>query len=136
MGLLPPVASFAHRDFRGHMLQHLLPGMYAPRALVLGAPVTPLLRALPAPRARRLATVLRSGPVRLPGHPVPALPLPTGTLPVLYFSEVRYYGGDIAELLLAAALVATWRPAHRTLGTRRPGRSGGRVRLGGRRVAR
>jgi putative membrane protein len=25
-----------------------------------------------------------------------------------------YYGGDIAELLLAAALVATWRPARRT----------------------
>ncbi|MEU5099332.1 hypothetical protein [Streptomyces sp. NPDC020996] len=24
-----------------------------------------------------------------------------------------YYGGDIAELLLAAALVATWRPEHR-----------------------
>lgn len=218
VALLPPVASFAHRDFRGHMLQHLLLGMYAPLALVLGAPVTLLLRALPAPRARRLAAVLRSGSVRLLGHPVPALLLSTGTLPVLYFTplygtvtahpaghwllhahflvsgclfahaiagpdpapgrlgvrarlvclgwaiavhavaaqlmyggfgvgvrapaaqvrggaEVMYYGGDVAELLLAAALVTTWRPAHRTLGTRRPGRSGGRVRLGGRRVA-
>jgi putative membrane protein len=26
-----------------------------------------------------------------------------------------YYGGDIAELLLAAALVATWRPGRRTV---------------------
>lgn len=25
-------------------------------------------------------------------------------------AEIMYYGGDIAELLLAAALVATWRP--------------------------
>jgi putative membrane protein len=29
-------------------------------------------------------------------------------------AEIMYYGGDIAELLLAAALVATWRPARRT----------------------
>ena len=28
-------------------------------------------------------------------------------------AEIMYYGGDIAELLLAAALVATWRPDHR-----------------------
>lgn len=28
-------------------------------------------------------------------------------------AEIMYYGGDIAELLLAAALVATWRPEHR-----------------------
>jgi putative membrane protein len=25
-------------------------------------------------------------------------------------AEIMYYGSDIAELLLAAALVATWRP--------------------------
>lgn len=29
-------------------------------------------------------------------------------------AEIMYYGGDIAELLLAAALVATWRPNHRS----------------------
>jgi putative membrane protein len=28
-------------------------------------------------------------------------------------AEIMYYGGDIAELLLAAALVATWRPEQR-----------------------
>lgn len=28
-------------------------------------------------------------------------------------AEIMYYGGDIAELLLAAALVATWRPEPR-----------------------
>ncbi|MEU6038397.1 cytochrome c oxidase assembly protein [Actinomadura sp. NPDC047616] len=193
VALLPPVAPFAHRDFRGHMLQHLLIGMYAPLALVLGAPITLLLRALPVRHARRLTGVLRSRPMRSVAHPVTALALSTGSLAVLYFTplyeattadpvlhwslhahfllsgclfawviagpdpapsrpgvrarlvvlgvaiaahaviaqlmyggflvdvhapiaevrggaEIMYYGGDIAELLLAAALVATWRP--------------------------
>ena len=198
--LLPPIAPFAHEDFRGHMLQHLLIGMYAPLALVLGAPVTVLLRALPARRARRLTGVLHSRPMQWLAHPVTALALSTGGLAVLYFTplydittqrmphwllhahfllsgclfawiiagpdpapmrpgvrarlivlgaaitthaviaqlmyggflidvhapiaqvrggaEVMYYGGDIAELLLAAALVATWRPAGRPARTR------------------
>ncbi len=203
VALLPPVAPFAHGDFRGHMVQHLLIGMYAPLALALGAPVTLLLRTLPAARARRLTALLHSGPVRVIGHPVTALVLSTGTLPVLYFTplfnatmgqpvlhwavhahflisgclfawavagpdpaparpgvparlvvlgvavaahatvsqlmyggflidvhapvaqvrggaEIMYYGGDIAELLLAAALVATWRPVRRRRGATRP----------------
>jgi putative membrane protein len=188
----PPIARFAHEDFRGHMLQHLLIGMYAPVALVLGAPITVLLRALPAHRARQLTALLRGRPLRSATHPVTALGLSTGGLALLYFTplydatagrpalhgllhihfllsgclfawaiadpvpirpgvparllvlgvaiaahaviaqlmyggflidvhapivqvrggaEIMYYGGDIAELLLAAALVATWRPA-------------------------
>ncbi|MEW1613437.1 MULTISPECIES: cytochrome c oxidase assembly protein [unclassified Streptomyces] len=196
VALLPPVAPFAHEDFRGHMVQHMLIGMYAPLALVLGAPVTLLLRTLPAGRARRLTGLLHSRPLRAVARPVPALLLSTGTLPVLYFTplfdatmdrpflhwlmhahfllsgclfawviagpdpaparpgvparlvvlgvavaahatvsqllyggflvdvhapipqvrggaEIMYYGGDIAELLLAAALVTTWRPVRR-----------------------
>ncbi|GAA4191237.1 cytochrome c oxidase assembly protein [Microbispora amethystogenes] len=199
----PPVASFAHADFRGHMVQHLIVGMYAPLALVLGAPVTLMLRALPAGGGRRLTAVLHSRPARVVAHPVVALLLSTGSLVVLYFTplynaattsaaghwllhahfllsgclfayviagpdpapgrpgvrarlvylgcavavhavvaqlmyggfwvdvhapiaevqggaEIMYYGGDIAELLLAAALVATWRPAPRTGAGRGP----------------
>jgi putative membrane protein len=192
--LLPPIAPWAHTDFRGHMAQHLLIGMYAPLALVLGAPVTLILRAVPAHRGRQITTVFHSRPARLLAHPAIALLLSTGSLAVLYFSplytmlttsqpvghwllhahflfagclfayvivgpdpaparpavrtrlvylgcgialhavisqlmygafwidihapiaqvqggaEIMYYGGDIAELLLAAALVATWRP--------------------------
>ncbi|MDX3355364.1 cytochrome c oxidase assembly protein [Streptomyces sp. ME01-24h] len=195
-GLLPPLASFAHGDFRGHMTQHMLVGMYAPLLLVLGAPVTLVLRSLPARQGRRLIAFLHSRPARVLVHPAVALMLSTGTLAVLYFTplyetvaasrtghwllhahfllsgclfahsiagpdpaparpgvrarlvclgaavtghavmaqlmyggywlyvhapaaqvrgaaEIMYYGGDIAELLLAAALVTTWRPARR-----------------------
>ncbi|SNR23160.1 cytochrome c oxidase assembly protein [Actinomadura mexicana] len=196
LALSAPVDAFAGRDFRGHMLQHLIIGMYAPVALVLGAPITVLLRAAPAARARRMTGVLRSLPLRIVAHPVTALVLSAGTLPLVYFTplynaamehpglhmalhvhfllsgclfawviagpdpapsrpgvlarlvvlgaavavhatvsqliyggflidvhapiaqvrggaELMYYGGDVAELLLAFALVATWRPTRR-----------------------
>ncbi|GGW42377.1 membrane protein [Streptomyces lucensis JCM 4490] len=205
--LLPPLAPAAHTDFRGHMAQHMLVGMYAPLGLVLAAPVTLLLRTLPAPRARRVTAVLHSRPVRVLTRPAVALALSTGTLALLYFTplydtamshaaghwlmtahflasgclfshviagpdpaparpgvrtrlvylgvavaahallaqavyggffvhvhapvdqvrqgaEIMYYGGDIAELLLAAALVSTWRPDHRPRAARLPGRLG------------
>ncbi|WP_063813455.1 cytochrome c oxidase assembly protein [Herbidospora daliensis] len=190
VALLPAVASAAHHDLRGHMLQHLLIGMYAPIALVLGAPVTVLLRALPAAAARRVTGALRTPFVRVAAHPVTALVLSTGGMAALYLTplysligahpvvhvhfllsgllfawavagpdpaparpgvrarlvvlgvaiaahavvsqlmyggylvhldapiaqlrgagEIMYYGGDLAELLLALALVTTWRPA-------------------------
>jgi putative membrane protein len=196
VALLPPAAPFAHEDFRGHMVQHLLIGMYAPLALVLAAPVTLLLRTLPTSRGRRLTAVLHGPPARVIAHPAAALALSTGSLVVLYFTplynaitadpaahwllhahfllsgclfahaiagpdpaparpgvrarlvclgvaiathavisqlmyggfwvdihapvdqvqggaEIMYYGGDLAELLLAAASVATWRPEPR-----------------------
>ncbi|MEU6162203.1 cytochrome c oxidase assembly protein [Streptomyces sp. NPDC047130] len=197
LALLPPLGPAGHTDFRAHMAQHMLIGMYAPLALVLGAPVTLLLRTLPAHRARRVTALLHSGPVRAVSHPTVALLLSTGTLALLYFTplygaatahpaghwllhlhflasgclfahavagpdpapsrpgvpvrlvhlgvaiaahalvsqalyggfspyvhapaaelrqgaELMYYGGDLAELLLAGALVATWRPERRT----------------------
>ncbi|MGK5548730.1 cytochrome c oxidase assembly protein [Streptomyces sp. URMC 127] len=205
LALVPPVAPLAHDDFRGHMLQHMLIGMYAPLGLVLGAPLTLLLRALPTGRARRLTRFLHSRGLRLLANPATALMLSTGTLAALYFTplynmtagnpvlhwavhahfllsgclfayviagpdpaparpgvpvrlavlgvavaahaavaqlmyggflidvhapvpevrgaaEIMYYGGDVAELLLAGALVATWRPVRR----HRPGTSGAR----------
>ncbi|WP_423247519.1 cytochrome c oxidase assembly protein [Streptomyces decoyicus] len=196
LALLPPLAPLAHTDFRGHMAQHMLIGMYAPLGLVLAAPVTLLLRTLPADRARQVTALLHSRPARLLAHPALALALSTGTLALLYFTPlfhttmrhpaghwllhahfllsgclfahviagpdpmptrpgvparlvylsmavvahavvaqamyggffvdihapisqvqggamIMYYGGDIAELMLAVALVATWRPVRR-----------------------
>lgn len=203
VAVLPPMASIAHEDFRGHMAQHMLIGMYAPLGLVLGAPVTLLLRTLPASQGRRLTAVLHSLPAQVLAHPAVALCLSAGSLAVLYFTplynatasssaghwvlhghfllsgslfayaiagpdpapsrpgvrarlvylgiaiavhaiisqlmyggflvhvhapvhqvqggaEIMYYGGDIAELLLAAALVATWRPGPRRAVRRAP----------------
>ncbi|WP_077799727.1 cytochrome c oxidase assembly protein [Streptomyces sp. JHA26] len=196
VALLPPLGPAAHTDFRGHMAQHMLIGMYAPLLLVLAAPVTLMLRTLPPVHARRVTRLLHSRPARLVTHPATALVLSTGTLGVLYFTplydaamshpaghwlmnahflasgclfvhavagpdpaparpgvpvrlvylglaiaahaliaqamyggffvhvhapvdqvrrgaEIMYYGGDIAELLVAAALVSTWRPERR-----------------------
>jgi len=98
VALLPPLAAFAHRDFRGHMLQHLLIGMYAPVALVMGAPITVLLRALPVKHARRLTGVLRSRALRPPTHPVTALTLTGGGMAVLYFTPL--YDATAADPVL------------------------------------
>jgi putative membrane protein len=75
-------------DFTGHALQHLLVAMVAPLGLVLGAPVTLLLRTLPVRTARRLAHLLRSRPARTVAHPVTALLLSTGGLVVLYLTPL------------------------------------------------
>ncbi|MDH2424898.1 cytochrome c oxidase assembly protein [Sphaerisporangium sp. TRM90804] len=205
--LLPPVASLAAHDFRGHMLQHLLAGMLAPLGLVLGAPITLALRSA-SPRGRRVAAaVLRGRAAHVLANPWLALALSAGGLVVLYLTPlyrvasadpmahhlvhahfllagclftwviagpdpaprrpsvprrlvvlgvavavhaslsqlmyagllvdvpvpgeqlrgaatIMYYGGDVAELLLAFALVATWRPARRARAlSRRPGES-------------
>ncbi|WP_424534922.1 cytochrome c oxidase assembly protein [Sphaerisporangium viridialbum] len=196
LGSLPPVASLAGHDFRGHMLQHLLIGMLAPLGLVLGAPVTLALRSASPRHRRAIAAVLRSRALHLAAGPWTALGLNVGGLAVLYLTplyrmtaghpvlhhlvhahfllagclfawvvagpdpaprrpsvprrlvvlgvavavhatlsqlmyagllvdvpvpaaqlrggaEIMYYGGDVAELLLAFAMVSTWRPARR-----------------------
>ncbi|MFC7550586.1 cytochrome c oxidase assembly protein [Plantactinospora sp. GCM10030261] len=190
VALTDPVASIGTAT--GHMLQHLLIGMLAPLALVLGAPMTLLLRSS-APAGRRvIGRLLHSRPARVVGHPVTALLLGTGGLYLLYVTPLyaattrdpalhtlvhlhflasgylfawvvagpdpaprrpgvparlvvlgvsvaahavlsqlmyagvtavpaqpadlraaatlMYYGGDLAEIALAVALLATWRP--------------------------
>lgn len=80
----PPMAAWAHHDLRGHAVQHLLIGMIAPLGLVLGAPVTLLLRTVSVRRARQVAGLLRTSPVRLISHPVTALLLNMGGMVLLY----------------------------------------------------
>jgi cytochrome c oxidase assembly factor CtaG len=79
--------------FSVHMGQHMILGMLAPILLVLGAPVTLALRALPpgrragppGPREWLLAAV-HSPAARLFTHPLVALALFVGSYYVLYFS--------------------------------------------------
>jgi len=82
----PPVTAWAHAGARGHMVQHLLLGMYAPVGLVLAAPVTLVLGASTPVNRHRLAVVLGSAPVRVLSHPVVAGGIDVGGLYVLYLT--------------------------------------------------
>ncbi|OLS97708.1 copper resistance protein CopD [Pseudonocardia sp. CNS-004] len=81
--------------FSVHMGQHMILGMLVPILLVLGAPVTLALRALPpggragppGPREWLLAAV-HSPAARLFTHPLVALALFVGSYYVLYFSAL------------------------------------------------
>ena len=55
-----PIAERAHVDFTIHMIGHLLLGMLGPLLMVLGAPMTFVLRALPVSWARQLTRLLKS----------------------------------------------------------------------------
>lgn len=70
--------------FRDHMLAHLLIGMFAPLALVLGAPVTLVLRCLPPAHRRYAARVLHARITRFVAHPATALVLTVVPLFALY----------------------------------------------------
>ncbi|GAA2850772.1 hypothetical protein Acy02nite_34120 [Actinoplanes cyaneus] len=79
--------------FREHMARHLVIGMLAPLGLVLGAPVTLLLRGLPRAAGRRLGQLVNGlGPI---AHPVVALVLNLGGLALLYFTP--FYGWTAAH---------------------------------------
>jgi len=88
VALVPSLMAWAHQDLRGHMVQHLLIGMFAPLFLVLGAPLTLALKALPVSMARNITTVLRSRPFYLLSHPVTAFLLNIGGMYVLYLTPL------------------------------------------------
>ena len=70
--MTPLVSDWAHEDLRGHMVQHLLLGMFAPLGLALGALGTLLLRNVPVTTGRAIAAFLSTLPVRMLIHPVTA----------------------------------------------------------------
>lgn len=75
-------------DPRGHMLQHLVVGMYAPLALVMAAPVTLALRTMPVTLRRPVARLLRSRPLHVLSHPVTALLLDIGGLSLVHLTPL------------------------------------------------
>jgi putative membrane protein len=77
-------ATLRRHDFTVHMIGHLLLGMAAPLLLVSAAPLTLALRALPVRRARQVARLLHTGPVRVVTHPLTAAVLNAGGLWLLY----------------------------------------------------
>ncbi|KJS78846.1 cytochrome c oxidase assembly protein [Stutzerimonas kunmingensis] len=84
----PPLSDWAHRDLSGHMVQHLLLGMFGPLALVLGAPGTLLLRNIPVTIARRIVAFLATRPIRFLIHPITAALLDIGGMYVLYLTPL------------------------------------------------
>ncbi|WP_053220166.1 cytochrome c oxidase assembly protein [Virgibacillus senegalensis] len=88
LAVFGPLAILAHHNFFYHMLGHILLGMLAPLLMVLGAPVTLLLRALPAESARRISRLLKSRPVQFLGNPAVASFLNIGGLWVLYVTPL------------------------------------------------
>jgi putative membrane protein len=123
-----PAVEATAADARGHMVQHLLLGMFAPLALALGAPMTLLLTALPAHSRRRVAAVLRSRPLHALSHVATAAVLNVGGLYLLYLTPL-YALTNRSEpvhhllhvhLLLAGYLFA-WAVAGPDPAPRRPG---------------
>lgn len=85
---MPAIMQAGHHDLRIHMVQHLLIAMFAPIFLVLGAPVTLLLKTLPAKVARAGTTILKSRLFYSLTHPFTAAIVNTGGMFLLYLTPL------------------------------------------------
>jgi cytochrome c oxidase assembly factor CtaG len=117
-----------HGDPRAHMTQHVLLGMLAPVGLVLGAPVTLLLRVAGPSLRRVIGRILASRPVHVLGHPVTAALLSTGGLYLVMLTPLYSAAEDRPWLhaalhlhYLAAGYLFAWAIAGPDPAPRRPG---------------
>ncbi|HEV7333719.1 MAG TPA: cytochrome c oxidase assembly protein [Flavisolibacter sp.] len=115
IALSPTMLDYAHHDFRGHMIQHLLLGMLAPVALVLGAPVTLAIRTVPHQASKALSSLLNSTFFHFLSHPVTAFLLNIGGMYALYLTPLYNNLHNSAALhyavhfhFLAAGYLFTW----------------------------
>ncbi|MER0444316.1 cytochrome c oxidase assembly protein [Streptomyces sp. Edi4] len=120
--------------FSVHMVQHMVISMLSPILLLLGAPVTLALRALPvAPRGRKgprelLLMLLHSRYMKIITHPAFTIPLFIASLYGLYFTPIFDFlmeskTGHIAMMVhfLAVGLVFFWPIMGVDPGPHRPG---------------
>ncbi|WP_055491342.1 cytochrome c oxidase assembly protein [Streptomyces sp. TP-A0356] len=120
--------------FSVHMVQHMVISMLSPILILLGAPITLALRALPtAGRDRKgprelLLMVLHSRYMRIITHPAFTIPLFIASLYGLYFSPLFDFlmgsrAGHIAMMVhfLAVGLVFFWPIMGVDPGPQRPG---------------
>ncbi|MFJ2647873.1 cytochrome c oxidase assembly protein [Streptomyces sp. NPDC087420] len=121
--------------FSVHMVQHMVISMVSPILILLGAPVTLALRALPVARRRGhkgprelLLAVLHSGFVRVVTHPAFTIPLFIASLYGLYFTPLFDFlmgskAGHIAMMVhfLTVGLVFFWPIMGIDPGPHRPG---------------
>ncbi|MFF3821498.1 cytochrome c oxidase assembly protein [Streptomyces bluensis] len=120
--------------FSVHMVQHMVISMLAPILLLLGAPITLALRALPvAGKGRKgprevLLMLLHSRYLRIVTHPAFTIPLFVASLYALYFTPLFDFlmgsrPGHIAMMVhfLAVGLVFFWPIMGVDPGPHRPG---------------
>ncbi|WP_031071286.1 cytochrome c oxidase assembly protein [Streptomyces sp. NRRL S-118] len=121
--------------FSVHMVQHMVISMLSPILLLLGAPVTLALRALPVASRRGskgprelLLALLHSRYMRIVTHPVFTIPLFIASLYALYFTPLFDFlmgskPGHIAMMVhfLAVGLVFFWPIMGVDPGPHRPG---------------
>ncbi|MFG2580312.1 cytochrome c oxidase assembly protein [Streptomyces malaysiensis] len=120
--------------FSVHMVQHMIISMVSPILLLMGAPVTLALRALPAAgRGRKgprelLVALLHSRYMRVITHPAFTIPLFIASLYALYFTPLFDFlmeskTGHIAMMVhfLAVGLVFFWPIMGVDPGPHRPG---------------
>ncbi|KAA8888396.1 cytochrome c oxidase assembly protein [Nocardia colli] len=101
------IGTYGFAMFSMHMITHMALNMFVPVLLVLGAPVTLLLRAVPAAKRGQVhgvrewvLSVLHSRPTAVIAHPATALSLFVISLYGLYFtplfeSLIRYHWGHV-----------------------------------------
>ena len=115
VALVPEMMRWGHASIRGHMVQHLLIAMFGPIFLVLGAPVTLMLKSLPSKAARVLTRFLRSTFFSFVSHPIFALVLNIGGMFALYLTplySISLTNPTVHYLIhihfLAAGYLFTW----------------------------
>lgn len=126
--------SYGMAMFSVHMVQHMIVSMVSPILLLLGAPVTLALRALPPARRgatgprEMLVALLHSRYVRVVTHPAFTIPLFIASLYALYFTPIFDWlmgsrTGHTAMMVhfLAVGLVFFWPIMGVDPGPHRPG---------------
>ncbi len=105
-------------SFSAHMVQHLLLQLVAPPLLLLGGPLSLLLRADPPWLPRRaLVRLLRSRPVRVLAHPLTALALFTFVLiashltPLYNLALERDWVHELDHVAFLVTALLFWWPA-------------------------
>ncbi|KEO74108.1 cytochrome c oxidase assembly protein [Anditalea andensis] len=102
IAMWPDLVKWAHHDLRGHMVQHLLIGMFAPIFLVMGAPVTLALKTCSKNIAEGITYLLRSFFFHIISHPLTAMFLNLGGMYVLYLTPI--YNATIEYPILHHAI--------------------------------
>jgi len=118
IALLSGIERYDTTLFSVHMVQHLLLALVAAPLLALGAPVTLLLRVLPAPDRRRFVLpLLHSRALRIATHPIMAWLVFAGVMWGTHFSPLFDAAledrglHDLEHLLYLGAGLLFWWPA-------------------------